>query len=372
MAICLIEEIRADGSDPSGNKIVCVYAKKPPEYLVYRDPARVMVHFADNVRMARRQRLTIAALSPLRGQISGLIDGWHNSKNPTQRARAARYDRRVADALIMGLEGGVSDALALLTEIRSDIVAERRSMAQTDYLLIAAIAGIAFLVVILLLSRLLKLDADPASLAAIWTGAAGGVLGAFFSIAIGLRSRSILIDLQKWDNRRDAILRIAVGTIGGAILICLFLTGLFTLSGINFNATDNSVLITALVLGFLAGFSERAVPDLLTRTNLSGRAELGRSDTALTQAVAAAAVSDAKGTTVAPALLDELDEDDVEELPPSGEEGVDDCLCDAPPIQGELMTLDGELPVASGGVSADVPAPAPDAPANDGIKNKAA
>lgn len=356
---CTRSKNRAKGSDPSGNPVVCIYAKKSPEYLVYRDPERVMVHFADNERMARRQRSTIAALSPLRGQISGLIDGWHKSKNPTQRDRATRYNRRVADAIIMGLEGGVPDALALLTEIRNDIIAERRSMAQTDYLLVAAVAGVVVLVVIWLLSLpfVLSLHAKPESLAAIWTGAAGGVLGAFFSIAIGLRSRSILIDLQKWDNRRDAILRIAVGTIGGAILICLFLTGMFTLGKVNFDSADSSVLITALMFGFLAGFSERAVPDLLAKTNIAS-GEFARSDTAMTQAVAAAAVSNAKGTTGTSSVLVAFDVDDDEALAPSVEEGVDDCLCDAPPVAGEELTEDKDLPVSVGGVSPDVPAPA--------------
>ena len=41
MPISFIEDIVVHGLDASGNEVTCIYAKKPPEYLVYRDPARV-------------------------------------------------------------------------------------------------------------------------------------------------------------------------------------------------------------------------------------------------------------------------------------------------------------------------------------------
>jgi hypothetical protein len=216
MPISFIEDIVVHGLDASGNEVTCIYAKKPPEYLVYRDPARVMIHFADNGRVARRQRTALAVLNPLRGQISGLIDGWHSSDDPTKQARAARYERRVADAVSWDWKEAESDAVALLGEIRGDVVAERRSMAGTDYLLVAALAGAAILLFHLFAQPRVGPERRCAGPGRHLDWGIRRCPGAFFSIAIGLRSRSILIDLQQWDNRRDAILRIAVGTIGGS------------------------------------------------------------------------------------------------------------------------------------------------------------
>ncbi|HEX8216458.1 MAG TPA: hypothetical protein VF577_03245, partial [Allosphingosinicella sp.] len=139
------------------------------------------------------------------------------------------------------------------------------------------------------------------------TGASGGALGAFFSIAVGLRSRTVLVDIQKWDNRRDAVLRIVVGTIGGAILICLFLTKLvsaLTITSATFTAPEGVGSLTTLVVGFLAGFSERAVPDILAKASLATDAATGEgaSDVATDQARAAASGPDSHnvGATAVP------------------------------------------------------------------------
>jgi hypothetical protein len=270
-----IDKIRVNALDASGNTVLCIYAKKTPEYAVYHDPARVMVQFADNPSHARDQRASLSQLNALRGQISGLIDGWHESEDAEKAARAKRYDRRVADAIITGFERRIPDALALLTEIRDDIIAERKSIAQTDYLVVAAIAGVLLLSATGIFGALGSIDGQPAHCGLIWTGAVGGVLGAFFSIATGLRSKSILIDLQRWDNRRDAILRMAVGTIAGGVLLSLLLTNMASISHIDrgsLTATAaNAVepILLAFILGFIGGFSERAVPGLLSRASLS-------------------------------------------------------------------------------------------------------
>ena len=361
MAYRDIDELTADQEDAGGNPVICIYAKKPPEYAVYRTPLRVMVQFADDRLIAQAQRNTLAALNPLRGQISGLIDGWHSSESPAAKSRALRYDRRVADAIIAGLEGSVADALPLLKEIRDDIVAERKSIAQTDYLVWAGAAAIIFILIVAILSAPeLGLFRDaPANARLIWTAAAGGSIGAFFSVATALRGRSILIDLQQRDNRRDALLRMAVGTIGAAILASLLMTGLVSLGSIGGPAltSDKSIdpTLIALVVGFIAGFSERAVPDILGKAS-AALGDTKEGDVAGDQAkaaaipaaqAAAAAAADAAGAQVAAAAA----------LDPAIE-GLDESPCDSPPVEGELLTADAELPVAVGGVSEDVPAPA--------------
>lgn len=354
MSLCSIEGVRREGSDLSGNPITCIYTKKPPEYLVYRDPSRVMIQFADSPRLARQQRAALAALNPLRGQINGLLDGWNNSEDPRDRSRATGYERRVADALIMGLEGGVADALALLTEIRNDIIAERRSYAETDYLIFAGVVGLLFLAVIAILAGPAAgwFSKPPAGIGAIWTGAGGGTIGAIFSITLNLRNRAVQIDPNRLNNRRDAALRMAVGTIGGAILICLFLTDFVTLATVGTASLENpDNRIMPLVLGFLAGFSERAVPNLLAQA-AQPMEQYQASDRAL---------SHAAGAAETPGALTWAREDDEGD----GADGravaaleleVDACLCDVAHGEGDEVTADEDLPVAVGGVSVDMPA----------------
>jgi hypothetical protein len=286
MASPTIDDVCNNKKDVCNEDVLCFYARKSPDYLVYRNSMRVMVQFADDKTKAKGQRKSISCLNALRGQISGLIDGWHHGNEKLQ-ARARRYDRRVADAIVTGLEGSTPDALALLAEIRDDIIAERKSIAQTDYLVVAALFGFLLLVAIgILQSQWSPMANQPAHSNLIWAGAAGGVLGAFFSIATGLRTRAILIDLQQWDNRRDALLRIAVGTIAGGILLSLFLTNMASIAQVSrATLTDNRTvepLLLAMVLGFLGGFSERAVPGLLSRASLS--IEEGADDVAVKQA----------------------------------------------------------------------------------------
>jgi len=400
-----IHTIQPGQPDASGNTVLCIYAKNPPVYVVYRDPMRVMVHFSDETGLESKQRAALSVLSPLRGQISGLIDGWrtpvdgeadgHDSaagnqadggdpaggkvvgrelapanrrygrgligwfqkyRDKRNRARAARYDRRVADALIMGLEGSTPEAVALLTDIRNDIVSERKSIAQADYMLWAALAGLLFILVVWTISSSTLLPNPPTNAHLIWTGAAAGTLGAFFSIAIGLRSRTILIDLQKWDNRSDALLRIAVGTIGAGILLCLLLAEWVKLAGVTDKLTGgdaNEALVMALAVGFVAGFSERAVGDLLAKAGDSLTDAAPNRDVAVEQAEAAAAV--AAQTPLTPAS--DADQALSVVIDPAMD-AIDESPCDSPPVEGEVSTADADLPVAVGGVSADVPAPA--------------
>ncbi len=92
-----------------------------------------------------------------------------------------------------------------------------------------------------------------------WRGCAAGAVGAFFSISLAIRGRTVLPDLLRTANLMDAVLRVTIGAIGGAVLIALIKGGVvqFKLS------TD--VLLSPLIAGFFAGFSERLVPDMLEK-----------------------------------------------------------------------------------------------------------
>lgn len=301
-----VENIQPGKADYAGNHILCVFAYSPPDYAVYRTSVRVMVQFADEKRQARKQRAALRDLTSMRGEINGLIDGWHDPGRaqaeegeesaprsladrilwwrPAQREqlykRAIRYDRRVADAIVTALENDVTTARRLLAEVKNDIISERTSMARWSYLKLATFLVVLGVGAMALLARwgpsAFNLDADVNQ---VWTAVAGGTIGAFFSIAIGLKGRTVLIDLQNRDNMADAILRILIGAIAGGILLCLLVSGLLANSLINVETLkpgheDYSELMI-FIIGFLGGFSERLVPDFLAQTNIGTKEKTG-------------------------------------------------------------------------------------------------
>lgn len=290
-----VEDIRAGCPDYAGIEVECVYLYNPPDYAVYRTPSRVTVQFADDKGKARVQRQRISCLTPLRGQINGLIDGWRDAgmgsardqlerkrraatlrkrRMVTLRKRAVGYDRRVADALVTGLQDDVPTARALLAEVKNDIIGERTTMARSFYMWLALALVVAIIGLMGALSSAPAIRYGPfgPEMTAVWTAVSAGTLGAFFSIAIGLKGRTVLIDLRNTDNASDAILRILIGAISGGMMLCVLRSGLVSslLKAETLNPSDHRHYSDLLVfsIGFVAGFFERLVPDVLAQTNL--------------------------------------------------------------------------------------------------------
>jgi len=303
----------------------------------------------------------------LRGDIGALIDGWHCSKDKALNAKARHLDRRVADALAMALDGDAVNALASLQAVKDDVIADRKARARFQYLLVALGTAAAICVLIWLISWIVfraKICSVPPLADGVWQSVMGGTLGAFFSIATGLQKRTILTDLQKLDNFCDAALRIVIGVIGAVIIIFIFQTGLASTASINKAALlpggKDYDWMLVFVVAFCAGFSERLVPDLLTKVQFGdapdgtpakvppvpappagGGAGGGGGGGAGGGGAAAAAAAPASGApaAAAPAIAEAPRDDD----------GDDSCPCDSPPTDEEA-TPDEDLPVANGGV----------------------
>lgn len=261
-----IDELKAGHKDPSNNEIKRFYAFRPPQYAVYQTPNRVSLQYSDEDAKETEQRRRMAPLNGLRAQIDGLIDGWRN--NPRYKERAQRYDARVAAALILCLEEDVANAQASLSEIKADILGERNSLGRIAYLACAFSLTIALVVLLAISVRQYDSNTLGASLS---LGGIGGVMGAFFSIAIGIRNRTVLTDLNWRDNFANAILRVIIGFIAAWILIISLranLVGNFTMGGQPVSGKD-ILPETTLIIGFVAGFLERLVPDILSKAGKS-------------------------------------------------------------------------------------------------------
>src|SRR5262249_54615019 len=106
----------------------------------------------------------------------------------------------------------------------------------------------------------------------LWYAGCIGTIGAFFSIAIAIRNRTVETGPITRDTILDAALRILVGALGGALLIALIKSGAF---GLTIGTADikeskdllspGSAWLLVFLVAFIAGFFERMVPDLLAK-----------------------------------------------------------------------------------------------------------
>ena len=346
-----VAEIVSGRKDSAGKEILCVYAKVSQVYAVYRTEERVVVQYADDPALGADQRKALAPLNPLRGQINGLIDGWRLDDRHEQSSKATLFDRRVADALVMALQGDPAHAETLLAEVKADLLEERTSPARVSYMIWAAIAAAGVLAVALAFSELLFRGEATAS--SLWLGTAAGAIGALFSTAIGMRTRAILTDLHWRENRMDAILRIGIGAIAGAVLVGLLLSDLIELrvGDAAVGAAQRPAWLVLALAGFFAGFSERLIPDLLDKVAVATRAAAkppAASAVPKGGATGPAGETNPLGRPAEPAGS-AAESAQVSEEAEGAEHEVDGCVSDIP-ISEDEITDDSQLPAAMGGV----------------------
>src|SRR5262249_8483516 len=109
----------------------------------------------------------------------------------------------------------------------------------------------------------------------------------------------VLPDLQWADNISDAVLRVVIGAIAAGVLVSLVKLNAVSLT-IGDSKLSDAVAASwlyGLILSFVAGFSERLIPDLLERT-----AQSAASPSPATQLVGAAAVVTAGAPPATPPL----------------------------------------------------------------------
>jgi hypothetical protein len=359
-----VADLKPEGEDALGFKIICIYARKPPEFAIYRTAQRVLIHFADDQAKSDEQRRTLVALAPLRGEINGLVDGWRTAPHSKRvvgifkihngarlHSKAERYDRASADALQVGLEGDLPRATLLLEKVKADILNERTGWARFEYLITAFATAI--VIGIIAIGTMALTRGRPCAdmflclpeASDMWRGFIAGAVGAFFSIALGIRGRTILTDLYRPANLMDAVLRVIVGAIGGVVLVSLIRAG-FVRFSLGDSSPDDYRTIHILIVGFVAGFTERLVPDLLAKADArTGEPAATRLPEPSAPAAEKQPESKAEAAAEAGAAAEESD------VVP-GQESEESCVADESIPDNEL-TDDQELPAASGGVDKD-------------------
>jgi hypothetical protein len=120
----------------------------------------------------------------------------------------------------------------------------------------------------------------PEAHSGLWLSTAAGLVGAALSIAQGIKDRAVELDIEPLTNIIDGILRLLIGMICALILFIFLRSGLLphlTVEAVDIAAhsADKVTWEVAIVIGFVAGFLERLVPDLIEK-NVDGERKSDR------------------------------------------------------------------------------------------------
>jgi hypothetical protein len=368
------ENVVIGRDDVNGREIVDVYRRQSGRYAIYQTEARVIVMYADDPLVQRIQRKRLTKVATLRSEIDGQLAPWRCKSRKWSRLyqTAREFDMRVASALEEALEGNIVGGLAIMEAVRTDVGHEMASRARLSYLAWTLISAVVILVGTFVLQAVL--DGNFASSKPITREMAGalmvpaairaGVFGAIYSVALGIHRRDLKRDLRRYDYFTDSFVRIGIGALAAFVLSCFLLSGALRIEfGAGLDAVTNTTdTIDPLrggtegggiylptwpvwmIFGFLAGFAERLVPDLLSSYAVKGReaepAPPVRVDAATAEPNGAAAAVDEDPL---PASEEEVI------AQPTAEDEVDGC--DVTMEDKVTVTEDEHLPPASGGVA---------------------
>ncbi len=291
--------------DERGNTVKYIYARDP-DYVVYysrleRRPDAADYGWADGTHPQRRRwlpvgrrRTGVAGSSDYRSEgVQALLSNEQDIRRAQRKKllplgveraklqalltdwpRRQGYDASIATALQVVLDGDGKDndtsgeqALATLADARASLLGERDTVQRARYVTSLAASGILGFLTLVFLHWWAADQFDGKLLYHIWIGTEAGLVGAILSIAIGLRRRTIALDIGSAGIWSDCFLRLLIGVVSGGTLVLLFATGLLpafqTWKG-NMGDMDGAHAIEfAMLLGIVAGFVEQLVPSLL-------------------------------------------------------------------------------------------------------------
>jgi hypothetical protein len=266
----MLKNIQIGTLDSRQIPIAYIYAAQANEYVIYH-AGEVMVHFADDQARMQGQKKAISPLSAARAEVNLLSQGLPCSKV---------FNQQLAYALQLALDGDLDGAKVTIAAARAAVLAKRAARGRFQYLKWSYGAAVALIGLLFTASWFYPFQEISSDL---WLAATAGVVGAAFSIALAIRARTVALDTDLLDNVTDGTLRLIIGVISAGILLLLFKCGIvpcLKIGDADFKATALTWQMV-LVIGFLGGFLERLVPDLLEKRNSQSNGGNGTGEAAV-------------------------------------------------------------------------------------------
>jgi hypothetical protein len=215
----------------------------------------VLVHFADDQSKAQTQRKSILPVSAARAEVNALVQGLPCCEI---------CDRQLAYALQLALDGDIDGAKKTVAAAKAFVLGKRAARGRFQYLKWSFLTAVLLIGLLCLANRLYPFQEGSSDL---WLAAKAGLIGAAFSIALAIRDRTVALDTELVANVTDGTLRLLIGVISAGVLLLLLACGILPNLKIG-DAIFSGAGLTwqmVLVVGFVGGFWERLVPDLLEK-----------------------------------------------------------------------------------------------------------
>lgn len=272
-----LDDVVVGGRDSRNRPITDVYCKVAT-YAIYRSDGMIFVQFDDAATVSAEQMGRAVPLIVARDRLESL------TRRFWRKSWTAHYHARLANALRISLDGDSMTAKTLLAIAIQEATEDLARWTRVAYI---AGSGIFAIILATLLfwwgywlsppvpeSAALAAEAAanrpppsaairPDEMALLLFAMGGGAIGALLSSSIAIRSRAVGLDPAFWTNVLDGFLRVTIGVISAAALYLLVALGLtIDLAGTKLLGNVHSWM-GSIMLGVLAGFLERLVPDLL-------------------------------------------------------------------------------------------------------------
>jgi hypothetical protein len=166
----------------------------------------------------------------------------------------ASWRTNLASGLQLALEGDLEGAKRTIAEAKTLVLAKRGARGRFQYLYWSS--GVAAILMLSLFLARAYLPIHEIS-TDLWLAAEAGLVGAAFSIALAIKSRTVALDTEPLANATDGMLRLSIGVICAGVLVLLVASHILprmTIGDLNFTdgaPTPRIVLVMPLRAPFV-------------------------------------------------------------------------------------------------------------------------
>lgn len=257
-------DLKVGARDKLNNTVIeILWASR--DFKIYRTRAGVFVHMSDCGHVADKQKSLFYRLHPRLCQMRFLTSCIDRSMAARLR-RLLGFDRcnffhqETARAIVQALHDRCEHARGMLDFVTDMALEHVTNENRVRYLIACLAVAVAFGLGI---DSLLWLWDYPPHAVPYAAASAFGAVGAVFSIATNVGSLALVPSRHSMMNYVMGGLRVLTGLMGGGLLLLAFKSGVVGDFGSALAVDGTLSWERAAMLGFLAGFAERLVPNMM-------------------------------------------------------------------------------------------------------------